>query len=35
MTVIPEAATDYTFAFSSLPSGQRTHISYFGTQPTC
>lgn len=29
--VTTEAATDYTFAFSSLPSGQRTHISYFGT----
>ncbi len=31
MTVTSEAPTDYTFAFSSLPSGQRTHISYFGT----
>jgi sugar/nucleoside kinase (ribokinase family) len=29
MHVASEAATDYTFAFSSLPSGQRTHISYF------
>jgi sugar/nucleoside kinase (ribokinase family) len=31
MIVTTEAPTDYTFAFSSLPSGQRTHISYFGT----
>jgi len=31
MHVTSEAATDYTFAFSALPSGQRTHISYFGT----
>ena len=26
-----EAATDYTFAFASLPTGQRTHVSWFGT----
>jgi sugar/nucleoside kinase (ribokinase family) len=31
MHVTSAAATDYTFAFSALPSGQRTHISYFGT----
>ena len=31
MHVSSEAQTDYTFAFSSLPTGQRTHISYFGT----
>ena len=31
MHVSSEAQTDYTFAFSALPSGQRTHISYFGT----
>jgi len=31
MHITSEAATDYTFAFSALPSGQRTHISYFGT----
>ena len=31
MAVTREAATDYTFAFASLPTGQRTHISYFGT----
>jgi sugar/nucleoside kinase (ribokinase family) len=31
MAVTQDVATDYTFAFSSLPSGQRTHISYFGT----
>ena len=31
MAVTHEAQTDYTFAFSSLPSGQRTHISYFGS----
>ncbi len=31
MAVTDEAVTDYTFAFSSLPTGQRTHISYFGT----
>jgi sugar/nucleoside kinase (ribokinase family) len=31
MAVTGEAQTDYTFAFSSLPSGQRTHISYFGS----
>lgn len=31
MHVTSEAATDYTFAFSSLPAGRRTHISYFGT----
>ena len=30
MHVTSDAATDYTFAFSALPSGQRTHISYFG-----
>ena len=30
MTVSGRAATDYTFAFSSLPTGRRTHISYFG-----
>src|SRR5918998_6102751 len=29
MSTTAAAATDYTFAFSSLPSGQRTHISYF------
>lgn len=26
-----EAATDYTHAYSSLATGRRTHISYFGT----
>ena len=31
MHVTSEADTDYTFAFSALPTGQRTHISYFGT----
>jgi sugar/nucleoside kinase (ribokinase family) len=31
MHVTSDAATDYTFAFSALPTGQRTHISYFGT----
>src|SRR3712207_5076522 len=31
MTVTSDAPTDYTFAFSSLPSGQRTHISFFAT----
>jgi sugar/nucleoside kinase (ribokinase family) len=31
MHVTSEAATDYTFAFSALPTGERTHISYFGT----
>ena len=31
MHVSSEAQTDYTFAFSALPTGQRTHISYFGT----
>jgi sugar/nucleoside kinase (ribokinase family) len=31
MAVVSQTPTDYTFAFSALPSGQRTHISYFGT----
>ncbi len=31
MQTTDRAVTDYTFAFSSLPTGQRTHISYFGT----
>ena len=31
MRVTTEAATDYTFAFASLPTGQRTHVSWFGT----
>jgi sugar/nucleoside kinase (ribokinase family) len=31
MRVTGEIATDYTFAFASLPSGQRTHVSWFGT----
>ena len=25
------AETDYTYAYATLPTGQRTHISYFGT----
>lgn len=29
MTVVSDVGTDYTFAFSSLPTGQRTHISFF------
>ena len=31
MSVIDEAATDYTFAVSSLETGQRTHFSFYGT----
>jgi len=31
MVMTSEVATDYTFAFASLPTGQRTHISWFGT----
>ena len=31
MLVTSEAATDYTFAFASLPTGQRTHVSWYGT----
>lgn len=31
MATTAEAATDYTFAFASLPTGQRTHVSWFGT----
>jgi len=31
MIVTSAAATDYTFAFASLPTGQRTHVSWFGT----
>jgi len=31
MAVAEGAVTDYTFAFSSLATGQRTHISYFGS----
>jgi sugar/nucleoside kinase (ribokinase family) len=31
MMVTRDAATDYTFAFASLPTGQRTHVSWFGT----
>ncbi len=31
MRITAEAATDYTFAFASLPTGQRTHVSWFGT----
>ena len=31
MRVTSESATDYTFAFASLPTGQRTHVSWFGT----
>lgn len=29
MQVIPNVVTDYTFAFASAETGQRTHISYF------
>lgn len=31
MRTTNEAATDYTFAFASVATGQRTHISWFGT----
>jgi sugar/nucleoside kinase (ribokinase family) len=31
MQLTDRAETDYTFAFSSLPTGRRTHISYYGT----
>jgi sugar/nucleoside kinase (ribokinase family) len=31
MAVTGEAATDYTFAFASAATGQRTHVSWFGT----
>jgi sugar/nucleoside kinase (ribokinase family) len=31
MATTAEVATDYTFAFASLPTGQRTHVSWFGT----
>jgi sugar/nucleoside kinase (ribokinase family) len=31
MATTAEAATDYTFAFASLATGQRTHVSWFGT----
>lgn len=31
MATTGEAETDYTYAFCSVPTGQRTHISYFGT----
>lgn len=31
MRVTDESATDYTFAFASGETGQRTHVSWFGT----
>jgi sugar/nucleoside kinase (ribokinase family) len=31
LKLIPGATTDYTHAYSSLPHGLRTHISWFGT----